>query len=320
MNNHNEEPIAVLKDSTGHCIALQGVSVRGQLTETLASIQVEQRYCNPHLHNIEAIYTFPLPIGAVLLDMEVEIAEQKLAGLIVEKKVAERRYEDAITDGNSAVMVQALGNGLYTMNVGNLLGGENVVVRYRYALTLFWQGDQLRLTIPTSIAPRYGDAAASGLEPWQVPGSSLTVEYPFDLTVSIEGKLADAQISSPTHPVGMARTERGLDVTLNRHATLDRDFVLTAKAKASLENTCLLVKDGEQHVALASLRIPPVTDTSRSPLCVKIVIDCSGSMAGVSIAQARKAALVMLDLLKPEDSLRSVRGKTSRNRTSGQPA
>ena len=59
-------------------------------------------------------------MGAVLLDMEVEIADQKLIGQVIEKKAAEQRYEEAITDGDSAVMVQALGNGLYSMNVGNL--------------------------------------------------------------------------------------------------------------------------------------------------------------------------------------------------------
>jgi Ca-activated chloride channel family protein len=302
MNNLNEAPIAVLKDSTGHSIALQGVSVRGRLTETLASIEVEQRYRNPLRHNIEAVYTFPLPMGSVLLDMEVEIADRILAGQVIEKQVAEQRYEEAITDGNSAIMVQALGDGLYSMNVGNLLAGESAVIRYRYALTLSWQGDQLRLTIPTTIAPRFGDAAATGLEPWQIPASSLMAEYPFALTVSIEGKLADAEIASPTHPVGITRTECGFDVTLNREATLDRDFVLTAKAMTGHENTCLVVNDGEQKVALATLRIPPIIETTRTPLCLKMVIDCSGSMSGVSIAQARKAALAMLDLLKPEDS------------------
>lgn len=301
MNNRNEEPVAVLKDSAGQRIALQGVSVRGRLTETLASIEVEQRYSNPQQHNIEAVYTFPLPMGAVLLDMTVEIADQKLLGQVVEKKAAEQRYEEAITDGNSAVMVQALGNGLYSMNVGNLLAGESAVIRYRYALTLSWQGEQLRLTIPTTIAPRYGDAAATGLEPWQVPTSSLMAEYPFALTVSIEGKLADTEIGAPTHPLGITRTEYGLDVTLNHEATLDRDFVLTANAKTNLENSCLLVNDGEQKVALVTLRIPPVIETTRTPLCLKIVIDCSGSMAGVSINQARKAAMAILDLLKPED-------------------
>ena len=165
MTHPDESPRAVLQDRAGNPIALQGVSVHGRLTETLASIQVEQRYRNPHQHNIEAIYTFPLPMGAVLLDMEVEIADQKLIGQVIEKKAAEQRYEEAITDGDSAVMVQALGNGLYSMNVGNLLPGESAVIRYRYALTLSWQGDQLRLTIPTTIAPRYGDAAATGLEP-----------------------------------------------------------------------------------------------------------------------------------------------------------
>lgn len=302
MTQANEAPLAILKDNTGHPLSLQGVSVHASLSETLASIQVEQRYRNPHPHNIEAVYTFPLPLGAVLLDLEVDIAGQKLVGQVIEKKTAEQRYEAAITDGNSAVMVQMLGNGLYSMNVGNLLAGETAVIRFRYALTLSWLGEQLRLSIPTSIAPRYGDAAASGLEPWQIPASSLSAEYPFALTVSIAGKLADAEITCPTHQVAIARTALGLAVTLNPSATLDRDFVLTAKARAALESSCLVIGDHEERVALATLRIPPLFDSTCMPLCLKMVIDCSGSMAGVSIAQARKAALAMLDLLKPEDS------------------
>ena len=50
-----------------------------------------------------------------------EIAGKKLSGTVVEKKQAERDYEDAITDGNSAVMLQEAGPGLYTASLGNLM-------------------------------------------------------------------------------------------------------------------------------------------------------------------------------------------------------
>ena len=301
MRDHNEQAEALLRDASGNPVPLQGVSVRGRLTETLASVEVEQRYRNPLDHNIEAMYVFPLPIGAVLVEMTVEIAGRTLAGQVIERKSAERHYEDAITDGDTAVMVQDKGDGLYTMNLGNLLAGEQAVIRYRYAMTLAWHGDRLRFLVPTAIAPRYGDPEAAGLRPWEAPESDLVVEYPFDLRIVVEGRLAGCELGSPTHPVSVARCATGMEVRLDRTARLDRDFVLTAVSREAVAGSVTVVNDGDGRVAFASLRVPPVPFDEGTPLCLKVVIDCSGSMSGTSIAQARKGALAILDQLRPQD-------------------
>ena len=38
----------------------------------------------------------------------------------------------ADTDGNSAVMLEETGPGLYTASIGNLMANETAVIRYRY--------------------------------------------------------------------------------------------------------------------------------------------------------------------------------------------
>ena len=301
MLDANQEPYALLRDASGRPVALTGVSVHGRLSETLASVEVEQRYRNPFDHNIEAVYTFPLPIGAVLLDLAVDIDGRTLAGQVVERKAAERQYEEAITDGDSAVMVTDEGNGLYTMNLGNLMAREPAVIRYRYAMALTWLGDRLRLLIPTTVAPRYGNPGDAGLKDWETPETDLFVEYPFDLSIAIEGKLADGEVGSPTHPISVGRDAAGLNVKLARSASLDRDFVLTVQSEAAGASSLLVTHDGEEQVAFASLRIPPVQREDDAPLCLKVVIDCSGSMSGSSIAQARKGALAILAQLRPND-------------------
>lgn len=297
----NEESFAVLKDVRGRDVALKGVNVRARLHGLMADVEVEQIYRNPQKTNIEAIYTFPLPLGAVLLALEVEIGGKKLSGSVVEKKRAEQDYEDAVTDGNSAVMLEEAGPGLYTASLGNLMAGESAVIRYRYGLLLSWQGPSLRFLLPTTIAPRYGDAGAAGLQPHQVPTSSLEVDYPLDLSVAVEGELAAATIASPSHPIAVNQSDNGVVVRLTGKPMLDRDFVLTLELQ-SAQSSCVLTPDRERHVALASLRIPPLALNEEKPLAIKVVIDCSGSMGGTSIAQARKAALELLNLLRPGDS------------------
>ena len=296
----NEENFAVLKDVRGREVALKGVNVRARLHGLMADVEVEQIYRNPQKRNIEAIYTFPLPLGAVLLALDVEIGGRKLSGSVVEKKQAERDYEDAVTDGNSAVMLEEAGPGLYTASLGNLMAGESAVIRYRYGLLLSWQGPSLRFLLPTTIAPRYGDAGAAGLQPHQVPTASLEVDYPLDLSVTLDGELAAATIASPSHPIAVSQSDNGVVVRLTGTPVLDRDFVLTVESQ-SAQSSCVLTPDRDRHVALASLRIPPLALDEEKPLALKVVIDCSGSMGGISIAQARKAALELLNLLRPGD-------------------
>jgi len=299
--NKNEENLAILKDINGREVALKGVQVRARLHDLMTEVEVEQFYTNPLVTNIEAVYTFPLPIGAVLLGLEVEIAGKKLSGSVVERQQAERDYEDAVTDGDSAIMLEEAGPGLYTASIGNLMAKESAVIRYRYALLLSWQGPRLRFLVPTTIAPRYGDALAAGLQPYQVPVASLEAEYPLELAITVEGELASATIASPSHPISMGRTDEGIVVRLSGHPVLDRDFVLTLESDKT-QSSCVLVPDGDGQVALASLRIPPVKRVENKSIALKVVIDCSGSMGGTSIAQARKAALEILDRLQPEDS------------------
>ena len=296
-----EENFSILKDTQDGEVALKGVSVRARLHELIAEVEVEQTYVNPQKSNIETIYTFPLPIGALLLGLELEIAGKKLSGLVIERKKAERDYEDAVTDGNSAVILQEVGPGLYTASIGNLMAKETAVIRYRYALMLSWQGPKLRFLIPTTIAPRYGYADAAGMESHQIPKSSLTVQYPLSLTVVVEGGLASATIASPTHPIAFERLPVGIAAKLAGQAVLDRDFVLTLESELE-QSCCIHTPDGGGHVAVASIRIPPVNVKEGKPLAVKLLIDCSGSMGGTSIIQARKAALEILNALSPADS------------------
>ena len=299
MNDDNL-PESILRTADGKALPLERVSIRGTVRDFAAEITVEQHYRNPRSKNIEAVYTFPLPVGAVLLDLELQLGERCLKGQVVEKKAAEARYEDAVTDGDTAVMVEVSGPGLYTLNFGNLMAQETAVIRYRYALLLHWQGDRVRLLLPTTLAPRYGDPFRAGLAPHQVPETSLTVEYPLDLRLTIQGRLADADIRCPSHMVTQTREGKGITVVLGSPAVLDRDFVLTMRGAS--ENCARVYDqpDGEK-VLLASLRIPPLPKREEPPLRLKVVIDCSGSMAGMSIAQARKAALEILNQLRPGD-------------------
>ena len=140
----------------GELIALKDVSISALLRDLLADVTVRQTFRNDEPTNIEAIYTFPLPVDAVLLELDIRLGNRQLKGTVVEKRAAEKSYEDSIDSGDAAVMLEQLEPGVYTMNVGNLLPLESITISFRYALLYRWTGDRLKVMLPTTIATRYG--------------------------------------------------------------------------------------------------------------------------------------------------------------------
>ena len=291
----DQRECARLETRDGQPVHLLGVKLSGDLRGLMFEASIEQRFCNPGEKNVEVVYSFPLPWGAVLLGVDVVLGDKHLTGAVVEKKQAEARYEEAISEGNAAIMLEKNHDHSYSLNLGNLAAGEHCNVTLRYAQTLQFEQRGLRLLIPTVIAPRYGDAQEDGgLMPHQVPIHSLLAEHPFALELRLHGELAQARVASPSHPVGVAHGKAGtgavLTVSLARQASLDRDFVLVVDQLAH-ESMVVAARDSVApgSVAILASFCPRIAVQGSASTAVKILVDCSGSMAGDSIDAAKRA-------------------------------
>jgi Ca-activated chloride channel family protein len=98
-------------------------------------------------------------------------------------------------------------------------------------------------------------------------------------------------------------------VKLNRKAMLDRDFVLKIDKLDGIAFSTVGADPFEpgKYVALTSFspNVPKHGSASaaKNPLNLKILIDCSGSMAGDSMSQARSALSALIDTLTPDDTV-----------------
>lgn len=201
MNTHSTAG-ARLESRSGDPMLLKCVHITGDLRGVLFEASVEQSFCNPTKNNVEVVYTFPLPWAAVLLGVEVTLGEEQLSGGVVEKLNAEANYEAAICDGDTAIMLERNVDHSYSLNLGNLAAGDDCRVILRYAQTLQFERQSLRLLIPTAIAPRYGDPVCDGgLQPHQTTEFDLLANYPLTIDLRLHGELRHARVASPSHPL-----------------------------------------------------------------------------------------------------------------------
>ena len=302
-NNRNEFVLGSAGDEAPP--VLVAVEVDGRLDGVLFTQVLRQTYRNDGERNLEVVYTFPLAHGAVLLGFAAELGGRRLEGEIVELTVGERTYEEALADGDTPVMLEMADGGLHTANIGNLKAGEQIVLEVRTAQTLAFEQGRLRLAIPTTVAPRFGRPAAAGLQPHQVPEASLAADYPLTLGITVAGDLASATIDCPTHPHRLTQTGQDQRLDLHPGASMDRDVVIVvtpAQAHQALLATAVdEVSESAPVVALAAFGMPTLPERER--IALKLVVDCSGSMGGDSIASARLALLGVVAGLRSGDEV-----------------
>jgi Ca-activated chloride channel family protein len=294
------------RDSEAPSPVLTGVTAEGRLDGVLFELSVRQTYRNTSDRLLEVVYTFPLPAQAVLLGFASELNGARQEGVVVAKHEAERQYEEALVEGDAPVMLEALADGLHTANIGNLKPGDEIVLEVRHAQLLAFDAGRLRVAIPTTIAPRYGDPASAGLQPQQVPEVSLHAEYPMSLAITVGAALANAAFDCPTHQFTRTSAEANAQrFELTRGAWLDRDVVIVVTPReprpSLLVNAHDPVSASAPHVVMAAFQ--PPAGAGRERIALKLLVDCSGSMGGDSIASARRALRGVMDSLTERDSV-----------------
>lgn len=298
---------ANLKTQSGNHVAFEGMDLSGDIHGSLLNMCVTQHFVNSERRHVEIIYTFPLPWAAILLGVEVVLGDKELTGLVVEKGRAEKQYEDALTDGDTAIMLEKNKDHSYSLSLGNIAPQERCQIRVKYAQCMKFDQGGVRLLIPTVIAPQYRGSALhnslrSTVPPHLLPTSAVDVEYPFTIQLRIHGDLARARISSPTHTVATELLDQQIKVSLLSSAPMDRDFILTFD-QLSRESSVVTAPDfrNPEHYAMMASFCPELRKSASQHVKLHLLVDCSGSMAGDSIASTRSALRAILNSFEGED-------------------
>ena len=234
-----------------------------------------------------------------------------LHGLVKERNRARAAYEEAVSRGETAGLLEQLpaAADVFSIQLGNIPASENVIVEITYVGELKHdaEADGTRFTLPTRIAPRYGDLQTSTIGRGTTAREEGGIKIIVDATVS-KGSFIRS-IQSPSHPIavtmGTTSTAPKDDPAMHRASAilslgtsqLDKDFVLIVQAKDTGVPTALL----ETHRTIKDQRALMVTLVPKFSLPpsrpeIIFVADRSGSMQD-KMATLKSALKVFLKSL-----------------------
>lgn len=295
-----------------------------------------QRYTNiSDIAIPEAHYTFPMYDGAAVTTFRYYIGDSEvLIGKVLSNEEARLEYIQAIENMEAAALLEERTPEVFQTMIGNIPPKTSVKIEITYVSELKSDigGQGYLVTIPTSLAPRYGTPPA------RFSSSSTIVHTGLAIVVAVNSLQPIRQVECRSHPVSVEMGSAGVptdlldfdafyaqassgreggSTALNPHqatvrlsdpsAGMDKDFVVFIKTSGdnnSVTRSQALLSPANEHghSALMVTIQPSELFSAYKPQMdfrgeIVFIADRSGSMQGEKIAGLRDTLNVFLKSL-----------------------
>jgi Ca-activated chloride channel family protein len=302
------------------------------ITGTIARATVRQEFTNPSTRKgdwLEGIYVFPLPETAAVDHLRMKVGERIIEGQIKERGEAKKVYEQAKQEGKRTSLLEQERPNIFTTSVANIGPGEHITIEIEYQETVGYADEQFHLRFPMAVGQRYIPGTPVIIE-GQAPTGSGTVLgtdrvpdalritppmqslgqgsiNPVSLSVTLNSGFPIDKVESAFHPIiTIPDAEGTYHISLRADAVpADRDFQLIWHPAPRTEPIATVFTEQSNGETYAMLMLVPPTQHNekapRVPRDLTFLIDTSGSMAGPSIDQAKRALAAALPRLSMQD-------------------
>ena len=102
------------------------------IEDSYAITTVEQTFHNPHQHDLEAIYSFPVPEKAAVSEFTMWIDGKPIVGEVLEKQQARKIYEEEKAAGREAGITEKDSYKTFDISVSSVRAGQDTRIRLVY--------------------------------------------------------------------------------------------------------------------------------------------------------------------------------------------
>lgn len=308
-------------------LPLKHTDVTASVDGYISAVNVRQKFENPFDEKIEAVYLFPLPEKAAVSEFLMIIGDRRIRGILREKEEAEAIYNAARSQGYQASLLVQHRPNIFEQKVANIEPGKAIDVDIRYFHTLSYDDGWYSFVFPAVVGPRYNPpghddpvaAVPRGTNRQSARGTAVRYLRPdersahdLSIDVSIDAGVVIEELQSSHQIVASRPTETSASVALAGAAMIpNRDFILRFRvAGETIKSNLLTYQDPDTGQGYFTLMVYPpagAESLARRPMEMVFVLDCSGSMSGSPLQQAKSAVATALDHLQEGDTFQIIR-------------
>jgi hypothetical protein len=221
-------------------------------------------------------YVFPLDSSSSICEFGAEIAGRILISKVMEKKQARTTYNTAVRSGRGAALMERHNDDdddAWSTHVGNVPSGAVAIIRLAYVTELPLNGNDVRFTLPMTVAPRYrpyttintpSHDSTSDTKIANVTTRHVIDGTPLNVRMMVQSSTSLRRITSPSHDnitCTLSGQHNGIITFVNDQPCMSRNLVLCVESTDPYG--CRI--NIEQYCANQPLR-QPSTSTEATPI------------------------------------------------------
>ncbi|KAG2443277.1 hypothetical protein HYH02_009347 [Chlamydomonas schloesseri] len=287
-----------------------------------------------------AVFRFPLPPRAAVYRFRAVFGDREVVTKVKPRAAAREEFDLAVSQGHSAVHMSQheAGASVFEVSLGNLEAHTEVTVEFSYLRLLDAFGGTLEWSHTATWVPPYVGSAgdvATGVDKVAsaLPSFAAKVTYALSYEVTVRAEAGTVRAIESPEPVAVERpvpstsgsageeevwrvrlSEQVADPSKDLTLAIELDPKAARRSGLRVQRTPTS-RGGEQRTVALATFVPPLPSASASAAAgesskqqlrkeIWFVVDCSGSMDGSPINQAREAALFFVRDLPVDSGVR----------------
>jgi Ca-activated chloride channel homolog len=268
------------------------------ITDLVAVTTVDEEFFNQGPARLEGTYVFPLPAGAQIDKLSLDIDGKMTDAELLPADKARSYYEEIVRRMKDPALLEYAGRGAFRLRVYPIEPHSGKRIRITYSQVLTNDAGLVEYTYPLS-TEKYSSA----------PLHDVAV------TVTLDGAQPLKSVFSPSHPAEVKREgeTRAVVGWEGRDVRPDTDFKVIFSRGAvpvGIEVRTSRTAGGDGYFMLLASPGNTAEKAAVQPKDITFVLDTSGSMAGPKLDQAKKALLFCLANLGSSDRFEIIRFST----------
>ena len=273
-------------------LELTSVTVDVQIDERIARTRTDQIFTSHAEWEVEGIYEFTLPEGAIITDLVLWIGDRRIQGEVLEKEEARQTYDDIVSQRIDPALIEQVTPNQFRLSIFPFPAKGSRRVEFEYMQLLESRSGRLDYSFP--LAPETDQPLQMELF---VLRAQVRSQHAFEVTTSGLPRLTEVDRPDAHRAnifFGDEKVKPREDFTLTIRQTDDQP-------KPSVLSFAPQANDDLGYYALWLPPLPELTQGDPLPRSLTFVIDISSSMQQGKLQAVKGALTAAIDALDAAD-------------------